>query len=68
VIYCQFSLDGGNTWGKLTKNVWISSKGAQLSGWSDVLNGAKSDVLVRAVSKGGANMNVDIQSVHLQVK
>lgn len=68
VIFCQFSVDGGNTWNALTNNAAVSSMGAHVSAWTKIPAAARQDVLVRAVSDNGTNAIVDIEAVHLQVK
>jgi hypothetical protein len=68
IIYCQYSLDGGNTWNQLTKASPASSTGAQLSVWAPVPSAAQQDVLVRAVSSNGNYGDVDIEAVHMQVR
>jgi len=67
-IFCQYSLDGGNTWNQLTKASPASSTGAQLSVWASVPSAAQQDVLVRAVSSDGNYGDVDIEAVHMQVR
>jgi hypothetical protein len=68
IVFCQYSIDGGNSWRPLTTAATASAKGAQVSTWSSIPTGAKQDVLVRAVSNHGNNTDVDIQAFHLQVK
>ena len=68
MIFCQFSTDGGNTWSSLTGSASVSSTGAHLSSWSNLITAAKKDVLIRAVSQNGISLPVDIKAVHLQVR
>jgi hypothetical protein len=67
-IFCEYSLDGGNTWNQLTKASAASATGAQLSVWAPVPSAAQQDVLVRAVSSDGNYGDVDIEAVHMQVR
>ena len=68
VIFCQYSLDGGATWQRLTSSAATGLTGESLSIWSDIPSEAKQDLLVRVVSDNGTNTPVVINSVHLQIK
>lgn len=68
IVFCEYSLDGGNSWHSLTKAASVSSTGANVSPWTMIPALGKADVLVRAVSSNGTNSSVDVEAVHLQVK
>lgn len=68
VIYVQFSLDGGQTWNRLTPSAAIDSGTVSVSAWGDIPSQAKCDLLVRAVSDKGTNGRVNIEALHLQIK
>lgn len=68
VVFCQFSLDGGQSWSQLTNGASAASPGSHVSTWAAVPVKANGDVLVRAVSQNGGGDHVDIKAFHLQVR
>jgi hypothetical protein len=67
-FFCQYSIDGGNTWNTLTSVTDVNAQGSHVSAWQQIPVGAAGDVLVRAVAEGGNKSTVDIKSIHLQAE
>jgi len=67
-FFCQYSIDGGNTWNTLTSVTDVSTQGSHVSTWQQIPVGAVGDVVVRAVAEGGNMSKVDIKAVHLQAE